>query len=209
MDRWYPKAIEALPKGDLDLEAGTVKAALIDTGAYTYSDAHEFWSDAVAGVIGTPVTLGSKTFTGGVFDAADATVNSVPGGQDAGAIIIFIDTGNPATSRLAGYLDGRQRVEVAVAASSGGTAVTVEDLPAAIANGAALTKISGTGPTTITLSALAASGARALTVAALGSNLDAGAVYEFPISGSGLPVTPNGGNITLNWNAAGILSLAG
>ncbi|MFN5819418.1 MAG: hypothetical protein ACK44Y_03190, partial [Novosphingobium sp.] len=70
----YPKYKEAVLQSaaNSNMSSGTVKAALVDTGTYTYSSAHEFYS-SVSGVIGTPQTLGTKTFTNGVFDAADIT----------------------------------------------------------------------------------------------------------------------------------------
>lgn len=128
----YPKWKEALLNGGSDSQLnGTVKVALIDLADYTYSAAHDFWDDASAGVVGTPQTLGSKTFVTGLFDAADATFTAVSG-DPCEAIIIYIDTGTPATSRLVAFLD---------------TGVT------------------------------------------------------------GLPVTPNGGDITISWNASGIFQL--
>lgn len=87
-----------------NMSAGTVKAALIDTGVYTFSQSHQFWSSAVAAVVGTPQTLGTKSYTNGVFDGADVSFSAVSGAT-AEAIIIFIDTGNNATSPLVAYLD--------------------------------------------------------------------------------------------------------
>jgi len=101
----YPKWKEAVMQASSNSSlGGTVKAALIDTGAYTYSSAHDMWDDASAGVIGTPQTLGSKTYTSGTFDAADVTYTAVSG-NTVEAIIIYIDTGTPSTSRLVAYLD--------------------------------------------------------------------------------------------------------
>jgi len=114
-----------------NLSAGTVKVALIDTGTYTYSAAHQFYSSATAAAIGTPQTIGSKTFTNGVFDGADVTFTAVTG-NSVEALIIYIDTGVAGTSPLVAYID---------------TSVT------------------------------------------------------------GLPVTPNGGNIAITWNASGIFAL--
>lgn len=88
-----------------ELSATTVKAVLIDAADYTYSAAHDFLDDVAAGArIGTPQTLASKTFTAGTFDAADITFPAVTGDQ-AEAILIYIDTGAEATSRLVAYLD--------------------------------------------------------------------------------------------------------
>lgn len=114
-----------------NLSTGTVKVALIDTGTYTYSAAHQFYSSASAAAVGTPQTIGSKTYTNGVFDGADVTFTAVTG-NSVEALIIYIDTGSAATSPLVAYID---------------TSVT------------------------------------------------------------GLPVTPNGGNISITFNASGIFAL--
>ena len=100
----YPKWKEAIVQASANSSlGGTVKVALVDTGTYTYSAAHEFYS-SVSGVVGTPATLGTKTFTNGVFDAADVTYTGVSG-SSAEALIIYIDTGSSVTSRLVAYLD--------------------------------------------------------------------------------------------------------
>ncbi len=122
-----------------NLSAGTVKVALVDTGVYTLgtqSTTDQFYdngsaNDVASATVGTPQTLGSKTFTNGVFDAADVTFTAVTG-NSVEALVIYIDTGTPTTSPLVAYID---------------TSVT------------------------------------------------------------GLPVTPNGGNITIQWNASGIFAI--
>ena len=101
----YPKAKESFLSGDLDLTSDTIKAQLIDTGNYTYSTAHDFFDDVGSSAkIGTAGTLGTKTVTSGVFDAADITYSSVTGAT-VEAIIIYKDTGNAATSNLIAYID--------------------------------------------------------------------------------------------------------
>lgn len=128
----YPKWKEAIVQATSGSAlTGTLKAALIDTADYTYNAAHDFWDDASAGVVGTPQTIGSVTFTNGLIDGADVTFTAVTG-DPCEAIILFLDTGTPSTSRLVAYLD---------------TGVT------------------------------------------------------------GLPVTPNGGDISITWNASGIFQL--
>jgi len=99
----YPKAKEQMLQGGINLSTGNVKVALIDLGTYTYSAAHEFFS-SVTGVVGTPVTLTTKTFVNGVFDADDVTFTSVTGAT-AEALIIYIDTGTAGTSRLILFQD--------------------------------------------------------------------------------------------------------
>jgi hypothetical protein len=126
----YPKYMEAVIQASSGSSlAGTLKAVLIDTADYTYSAAHDFYDDVSAGAVGTPGTIGSKTYTNGLLDGADVTYTAVTG-DPCEAVIIFLDTGTPSTSRLVAYLD---------------TGVT------------------------------------------------------------GLPVTPNGGDITVAWNASGII----
>jgi len=86
------------------MSSGTVKVALVDTNDYTYSASHDMYDDVSAAVVGTPVAIGSKTFTDGVFDGADVTLTSVSGDQSE-ALVIYIDTGTPSTSRLVAYID--------------------------------------------------------------------------------------------------------
>lgn len=100
----YPKWKESL----LQISAnnglnGTAKVALIDTGTYTYSAAHQFHS-SLSGIVNTPATLGTKTYTNGVFDAADVTFSAVTGAT-VEALVIYIDTGVSGTSPLVAYID--------------------------------------------------------------------------------------------------------
>lgn len=130
----YPKWKEALTEhaANSDIMSGDVKVALIDTNDYTYSASHEFLDDVPAGaIVATSGNLTNKTNANGVFDADDVTLSNVSG-DESEALIIYVDSGNPATSRLVAYID---------------TGVT------------------------------------------------------------GLPVTPNGGNIIITWNASGIFAL--
>jgi hypothetical protein len=129
----FPKWKEQLLQftANNNLSAGTVKVALVDTGVYTYNSADQFYTSVSSAVVGTPQTIGSKTFTNGVFDGADATFTAVTGASIE-ALVLYVDTGTAATSPLVAYID---------------TSVT------------------------------------------------------------GLPVTPNGGDISITWNASGIFAL--
>lgn len=100
----FPSAKKAFLDGDIDLLVDTIKVALIDTGVYTYSAAHDFYND-ISGVVGTPGTLDNKTTTGGVFDADDEVIASVSGATIE-AVLIYKDTGNPATSPVIAFVDG-------------------------------------------------------------------------------------------------------
>ena len=127
----YNKAKESFISANptIDLDTDTIKVAMVDTGAYTFSQSHQYYS-SVSGVVGTPATLASKTVTSGVFDAADVTFTAVTG-NSVEALVIYKDTGSSATSPLIAYLD----------------------------------------------------------------------------TGTGLPVTPNGGDISITWSGSGIFSL--
>lgn len=128
----YPKWKEALLQftANNNLSSGTVKVALVTAG-YTYSSSDQYYSSVSASAVGTPQTIGSKTFTNGVFDGADVTFTAVTGSQVV-SLVLYIDTGNAATSPLVAFID---------------TSVT------------------------------------------------------------NLPVTPNGGDIAITWNASGIFAL--
>lgn len=133
----YPKWKEALLQASADSDlagSGTtgVYVALVDTGTYTYSDSHQYYSD-LSGIVGTPVEIGAtKSYTSGVFDGADATFSAVTGNSAEALVLYRKNAGANTTWRLVAYLD---------------TSVT------------------------------------------------------------GLPVTPNGGDITVAWNASGIFGL--
>jgi hypothetical protein len=99
----YPKAKEQLMQAGINMSSGTVKVALVDTGTYTYSSTHQYLS-SLTGVQGTAQTLASKTFTNGVFDAADVTFTAVTG-VSAEALVIYVDTGVAGTSPLIMYQD--------------------------------------------------------------------------------------------------------
>jgi hypothetical protein len=100
----YPKYKQAIIQSAANSSlTGTVKAALVDTSTYTYSATHEFLS-SLTGVVGTAQTIGTKTYTDGVFDGDNLTYTAVSGAS-AEAIVIYIDTGTAGTSRLVAYLD--------------------------------------------------------------------------------------------------------
>jgi hypothetical protein len=101
---WYPKGLEGFMGGDIALDADTIKATLVDTADYTYNAAHDFIADVAAGARVATITLGSKSITDGIFDAADGAFATVTGDQSE-AIVIWQDTGNEATSRLIAYID--------------------------------------------------------------------------------------------------------
>lgn len=100
----YPKWKEAVMQAAANSSlAGTLKVALVDTGTYTYSAAHEFLT-SLSGRVGTDQTLGTKTYLNGTLDAADIVFPSVTGAT-CEALVLYLDTGVAGTSRLVAYLD--------------------------------------------------------------------------------------------------------
>lgn len=97
----YPNFKEQLLQAGIDLSSDDIRAALVDLADYTYSSAHDFLDDVAAGArVATLASgLGSKTFTSGTFDAADATWSSVTGDQSE-AVIIFSQTGGSDAARM-------------------------------------------------------------------------------------------------------------
>lgn len=131
----YPSYRNLLGTTGLNLTTLDIRVILIDLADYTYSAAHDFLNDVIAGGrVATSSALTSPTFgtvSTGTFDAADVTLSSVTGDVSE-ALIIYEHSGTESTSDLILYLD---------------TGIT------------------------------------------------------------GIPVTPNGGNINIVWNASGIFTL--
>lgn len=101
----YPRYKQACLTGgaNTNMSSGTVRAVLVDTGTYTYSATHEFLT-SLTGTVGTAQEITTKTFTDGVFDGDNVTFPAVSGAS-AEAIVVYIDTGTPATSRLVSFQD--------------------------------------------------------------------------------------------------------
>jgi hypothetical protein len=101
----YPLYKQALLDGsaNTDINDLTVKVALVDTGVYTYSAAHEFLT-SLTGVVGTAQTIAATTVANGLFDGDNVTYSGVTG-NSVEALVIYIDTTVAATSRLVAYID--------------------------------------------------------------------------------------------------------
>ena len=102
----YDKARQRFLEAQINWMTDTVKAILVDTGAYTPQTAiHEYLADIpLSARIAGPVTLTAKATTGGAADAADTTFTSVSG-PSIEAIVIYADSGTEATSPLIAYID--------------------------------------------------------------------------------------------------------
>jgi len=100
---FFTQGLTDLQEGDIDLLVDTIKVALV-AATYVFNAAHDFYDDISASVIGTPVALGTKTVSGGTFDAADSTFTAVSGAQ-VGGIAVYKDTVVAATSPLIYFID--------------------------------------------------------------------------------------------------------
>ncbi len=106
----YPKYKEELLKATsnnaLNSSEGTtgVYCALVDTGTYTYSASHQFYS-SLSGVVGTDQEILSKTVTSGTFDGADLTYTAVTGNTVEAIVLYRKNAGANTTWPLIAYLD--------------------------------------------------------------------------------------------------------
>lgn len=101
----YVKGLEALMKAEIDLIDDTIKCTLVDAADYTVNlSTHDFIDDVPAGARVATATLGTKSVTGGAFDAADVTYPTVTG-DPSEALVIWKDSGSEATSPLIMYID--------------------------------------------------------------------------------------------------------
>ena len=102
----YDYARQRFLEAQINWMTDTIKAILVDTGAYTaQTSVHQYLSDIPTSArIAGPVTLTAKSTTGGAADAADITFTAVSGASIE-AIIIYVDTGTEATSPLVAYID--------------------------------------------------------------------------------------------------------
>ncbi|QLI49443.1 hypothetical protein vBPaeMUSP18_21 [Pseudomonas phage vB_PaeM_USP_18] len=102
----YDFARQRFLEAQINWLTDTMKVILVDTGSYTPQTAvHQYLSDIPTSArIAGPVTLTSKTTTGGAADAADVTFTSVTG-PSIEAIVIFSDTGTESTSPLVAFID--------------------------------------------------------------------------------------------------------
>ena len=102
----FDRGREAFLTGGINWSADSIKAVLVDTGAYTVNLAtHQFLSDIAAGArVATSANLSAKTVAAGVADAADSLFTAVSG-PSVEAVVLYKDTGTAGTSALIAYID--------------------------------------------------------------------------------------------------------
>lgn len=160
----------------------------------------------VAGIlgnrVGTDQTLAGKTSSRGIANATSPiTWPSVPVGNPAQTVIFYDGAGGTdGTNRLIGWQDGKVRVVVDLAVTATQTTVIVLPLIGELWDGT-----TGSAPVlnwsdghSSTLNAAAAQGATALTITAQAAGgVALASTADVTAFGAGLPVTPNGGSISL------------
>lgn len=99
----YPKGMERMLSGSINLVSDTIKAALLPS-AYTYSTSHEFLSD-LGTLVGTNQTLVNPAITNGEFSADESDFGALAPGDTIKAIVLYKSTGTASTSPLLAYLD--------------------------------------------------------------------------------------------------------
>lgn len=106
----YPLYKQSLLAGDAnsDLDNDTttdgVYVALVDTGTYIYSAAHQFYS-SLSGVVGTDQRITAPTVTNGTLAGGNLTFTSVTGASVEALVLYRKNSGANTTWRLVAYID--------------------------------------------------------------------------------------------------------
>jgi hypothetical protein len=105
----YPKYKEALLNNSADSAitgSGStgLYAALVDTGTYTFSAAHQFYS-SLSGIVGTDQEITVTTLVNGTVDGNDVTFTAVSGASVEAIVLYRKNAGANTTWRLIAYID--------------------------------------------------------------------------------------------------------
>lgn len=187
-----------------DPRSGANVTAAAGTGGYVVnlgnpagSTIADNWDDFDVALVGAKQAIpATYTASGGVADAGDVTFPSISG-NSVEAIAIFKDTGTASTSRMVALITGKAIVTCAFAPGGTYTVLPVEPLVAPLASGVVLPFSNGNSVTT---NAVGNVGDRTITVSSTSTVISAGSRAQYDATGSGLPVTPNGGNIIVAWD---------
>jgi hypothetical protein len=101
----YAKGKQAILSAEVNYLTATLKAVLMSNAYPQNLAVDEFYADISAYALAAPITLTGVSIANGVFDADDVTFPAVAAGSTGEGVAIFVDTGNPATSRLLHYID--------------------------------------------------------------------------------------------------------
>lgn len=99
----YKSFKAALMRGEVDLLNDPVRVALVSDSLFDFNDHHSVLSD-VSGVVSTGA-LSAKLVMNGTFGAGSTLVANSLSGQTVYSLVLFSDSGNPATSDLIAFFD--------------------------------------------------------------------------------------------------------
>lgn len=108
----YPLYKQSLLNADANVDingtAGTgLFVALVDTGTYTYSAAHQFYS-SLSGIVGTDQQITNPTKVNGLIDGDDVTFTAVSGASVEALVFYRKNAGANTTWRLVAFIDTGQ-----------------------------------------------------------------------------------------------------
>lgn len=101
----YGLGKERLGTAGINLLTDTIKARLVKNTYAQNLSTDEFISSVTKITGTTDQTLTGKSFTLGVFDAADITFTAVPAGETSEGVVLYKDTGVEGTSPVIAYID--------------------------------------------------------------------------------------------------------
>lgn len=101
----YDKGREGILDDSIAISTASVKALLATSGYTPNAATHANVSDIGSGnIVARSTAFSTKTYTGGVFNAANVTFPAVTG-STVSYIILYADSGTDSTSRLIGIID--------------------------------------------------------------------------------------------------------
>lgn len=117
-DKFKEKLMTQTLGGPMGQEAGgctcsmadsttTIKVQLLNANYIANQSSHEYFSQVPAGSrVSTPVTLTGKSVSGRTFDADNVEFLLVSAGSTVVSYVMYLDSGDEATSPLIAYFDG-------------------------------------------------------------------------------------------------------
>lgn len=111
--KWYPAGLAIMLNEGYQWDSANLKMGLINS-ATSYNSAHDYYADVSGGAVDTPKALTTPTasvtgVTTVKLDADDSGANltwvGVLTGSTIGAVVVYYDTGNSATSPLLTFND--------------------------------------------------------------------------------------------------------
>lgn len=156
-------------------------------------------SDLNASSVGTDIAIAGASAALGIASCSAFTFVAVPTqANSCKAFVIYKDTGAAGTSKVIYFCDGKTQVVCDTQAAATATAISIEPAKMAIPTATVIVFSNGASAT---LTSPVVVGDRSLAVSSLAAIVTAGATADVTYTSAGLPVIPNGGNITVTPDA--------